>query len=193
MTQLSILIRSLENRQQKLDHLLRSLYIQILALEPNKAAQVEILTDIDNKEVTSGMKANRLLDKARGKYVRFIDDDDHIYSHYVELILQGCASDADCIATSGHYSQDGGVKKLWKLSKDYHDHDAFDGEQIVLFRRANHLTPIKREYAIKARFPDLSKAEDKEYSARVNQYLKTEYKIDKPLYHYDYSSSNKEY
>lgn len=48
----SILIRSLESRKQKLDHLLRSLYVQLLALSPEQCAEVEILFDVDNKEVT---------------------------------------------------------------------------------------------------------------------------------------------
>lgn len=189
MKRLSILIRSLESRQQKLDHLLRSLYVQLLALPPQQTPLVEILTDIDNKEVTSGEKANRLLERATGEYICFIDDDDHVYDNYIKLILQATESRPDCVATQGHYSQNGGAKQLWMLSKDFHDHDS-NG---ILYRRANHLTPVKRQYALSAKFPHISNAEDKAYSQRLNQYLKTETTITEPIYHYDYETFNKQY
>jgi glycosyltransferase involved in cell wall biosynthesis len=188
---LSILICSLEYRQPKLDRLLRELYRQITLLDD--VTSVEVLFDIDNKEVTTGAKRNRLLDKARGKYVAFIDDDDMIYDTYILSHVVATKYDSDCIASCGHYSINGGAKTLWKLSKDYTDHDSYENGVKVLYRRANHLTAIKREHAIKARFPDLSKAEDKEYSSRVNQYLKTETTIKEPIYHYDYETSNKQY
>ena len=189
----SILIRSLESRKQKLDHLLRSLYVQLLALSPERCAEVEILFDVDNKEVTSGEKANRLLDKARGKYIAFIDDDDHVYDNYVRDNLTAMESDADCIASRGHYSTNGGHKTLWKLSKDHNNHDVNENGVTIHYRKANHISAVKREYAIQARFPHISNAEDKAYSERLNQYLKTETTILEPIYHYDYETSNKQY
>lgn len=189
----SILICSLESRKQKLDHLLRSLYVQLLALEPKWCAEVEILFDIDNREVSTGEKRNRLLDKARGKYIAFIDDDDHVYDNYILNQLVAMKYDCDCIASQGHYSVNGGHKTLWKLSKDYADHDAQENGVAILYRRANHLSAVKREYAIQARFPHISNAEDKAYSAALNQYLKTETTILEPIYHYDYETSNKQY
>jgi hypothetical protein len=65
--------------------------------------------------------------------------------------------------------------------------------EIVFFRRANHLSPVKRELALQAMFPDQSNAEDKEYSGRLNPFLKTEVKIDKSIYHYDFKNYDKEY
>jgi hypothetical protein len=42
-------------------------------------------------------------------------------------------------------------------------------------------------------FPDKSNAEDKEYSERLNKHLKTEVIIESPIYHYDFSTHNKQY
>jgi hypothetical protein len=46
----------------------------------------------------------------------------------------------------------------WRLSKDFIDEDRIDSNigEIVFFRRANHLTPVKKELALQAMFPDKS-------------------------------------
>lgn len=190
---LSILICSLEKRNTQLKSLLEEIEIQILLC--NATAIVEVITEVDNKEITTGAKRNNLLNKAQGKYICFIDDDDHISNDYLRLILEAIESDADCIATCGIFSTNGGRPVKWRLSKDFIDIDKFDLEinEIVLFRRANHLSPVKRELALQAMFPDQSNAEDKEYSSRLNPFLKTEVKIDKLIYHYDFKNYDKEY
>ena len=190
---LSILICSLEKRHLQLQSLLEEIEIQILLCEAT--AIVEVITEVDSKQITTGAKRNNLLNKASGKYICFIDDDDHISNDYLRLILEATESDADCIATTGIYTVDNGRKVRWKLSKDYEDEDKFSEEfnQIVYFRRANHLTPVKRLLALQAMFPDKSNAEDREYSSRLNPFLKTEVKIDKSIYHYDFKNYDKEY
>lgn len=193
MTRFSILICSLVSRQSKLDHLLRSLYTQILALPPDQSPMVEVIFEVDNKQITTGAKRNKLLDRASGKYIAFIDDDDRVYPNYISAILEALKDDPDCVATRGHYSENGGHKTEWRLSKSFRDYDGAEFGNKILFRRANHLTPVKREHALKARFPDISNAEDKAYSAALNQYLITEHEITEPIYHYDYETFNKQY
>jgi hypothetical protein len=51
-------------------------------------------------------------------------------------------------------------------------------------RCPNHLNPVKREYALRARFPDLTIGEDRDYSYRLRPFLKTEVMIDEPIYFY---------
>jgi glycosyltransferase involved in cell wall biosynthesis len=190
---LSILICSLEKRHAQLQSLLEEIETQILLCDAT--AIVEVITEVDNKQITTGAKRNNLLNKAQGKYICFIDDDDHIYPNYIKLILEAIESDADCIATTGIYSINGGHPVKWRLSKDFIDEDRMDSNigEIVFFRRANHLTPVKRELALQAMFPDQSNAEDKEYSFRLNPFLKTEVQIKELIYHYDYKSYDKEY
>jgi glycosyltransferase involved in cell wall biosynthesis len=190
---LSILICSLEKRHLQLQSLLEEIQTQILLCDATTI--VEVITEVDNKQITTGAKRNNLLNKASGKYICFIDDDDHISNDYLRLILEAIESDADCIATTGIFSINGGHPVKWRLSKDFIDEDKFDSQinEIVFFRRANHLSPVKRELALQAMFPDQSNAEDKEYSGRLNPFLKTEVKIDKSIYHYDFKNYDKEY
>ena len=190
---LSILICSLEKRKEQLAELLAELNLQITSCDAT--AIVEVITEVDSKQITTGAKRNNLLNKASGKYICFIDDDDHIYPNYIKLILEATESDADCIATTGIYSINGGHPVKWRLSKDFIDEDKFDSQinEIVYFRRANHLTPVKRLLALQAMFPDQSNAEDKEYSSRLNPFLQSEVEIKELIYHYDYKNYDKEY
>jgi len=190
---LSILICSLEKRQEQLAELLAELNLQITSCDASDI--VEVMTEVDSKQITTGAKRNNLLNKASGKYICFIDDDDHIYPNYIKLILEATESDADCIATTGIYSINGGHPVKWRLSKDFIDEDKFDSQinEIVYFRRANHLTPVKRLLALQAMFPDQSNAEDKEYSSRLNPFLQSEVEIKELIYHYDYKNYDKEY
>lgn len=190
---LSILICSLINRHNQLQSLLSEINKQIT--ECNAQDIVEVITEVDNKQITTGAKRNNLLYKSSGKYICFIDDDDHIYENYIKLILEAIESDADCIATQGIYTINNRNKTRWKLSKDNIDVDRYDNEigALVYFRRTNHLSPVKRQFAIAAMFPDISNGEDKEYSSRLNPFLKTEVSIEEFIYHYDFKSYDKEY
>jgi glycosyltransferase involved in cell wall biosynthesis len=181
---LSILIRSLESRRDKLTNLLNHLYLQA-------TDEVEILFEVDNKEITSGAKANKLLSRATGKYVVFIDDDDWVADYYISEMLKACDSDADCFAINGFYSINGGSEIKWRLSKDNQDRDVYENGELIYLRHTNHITAVKREIALVHGFPDISNAEDKWYSERLK--LETEYKIDIPMYWYRYSTHNKEY
>lgn len=188
---LSILIRSIYKREAMLNSLLANIYTQIV--KGSYYFSVEVLVNRDNKEITSGAKANELLLAAEGKYIVFIDDDDDVAENYIELILKAIETDADCIGTCGTYSVDGGRPTRWYLSKDYIDQDDYQGSELVYLRRTNHISPVKRELALMAMFPNKSNAEDKEYSERLIKHLRTEEKILQPLYHYKYSTGNKEY
>ncbi len=186
---LSILIRSIESRRDKLTLLLEHLYKQINDLRA--WVDVEVLYEIDNKQISSGAKANKLLSRANGKYIVFIDDDDWVYDYYVKEMLKACESDCDCFGMTGFYSVDGGRMIKWELSKDNEDRDTYDRGEPLLLRKTNHITGVKRSIAIVNGFPDKSNAEDKGYTQGLK--LETEYKIELPMYWYRYSSTNKEY
>lgn len=188
---LSILIRSLYKREAMLNSLLKNLYNQII--EGNYYCDVEVLVERDNKEMTSGAKANLLLSKAKGHYIVFIDDDDEVSSEYIKLILKATESNPDCVGTRGTYSIDGRGSIEWELSKDFIDSDDYSSGRLTYKRRTNHISPVKRELALMAMFPDKSNAEDKWYSERLIKHLNTEIKINELIYHYKYSSQNKEY
>ena len=63
-----------------------------------------------------------------------------------------------------------------------------DGYKYV--RSIYHKTPVKREIALKAMFPDKSFGEDYEYSMRIKPFLSKEIFINKVLYYYNYKYEN---
>ena len=185
---LSILICSLESRMNLLEVLLSELNRQIF-----NTSKVEILTFVDNKQYTTGHKRNELLKSATGKYIIFIDDDDWVEPYYIEELLKAAESDADCFAINGWITTNGKNKMQWFLSKNNANETKFKNGVPYYNRKTNHITAVKRSIALKAGFPDKSNAEDKFYSDRVAPLCKTEYKIEKPMYRYLFTTTNKEY
>lgn len=203
---LSILIPTIEGRETLLSELVCDLIKQsggIRSILPSENGGCQILTlgfdDVeiiiakDNRQISTGVKRNILLSLAKNHYVVQIDDDDYVYPYYIEEILKALESYPDCIGTRGLYTLDGGHNTEWRLSKDYPNETIIENGMSIYIRTTNHLSPIKRELAVQAGFPDKSNAEDKEFSIRLNPSLKTEVKIDKMMYHYRCSSQNKSY
>lgn len=186
---LSILIPVIPIYEARFNELYNHLLNQV------KGREVEILYTISKPQIEGGISTGQrrqdLLLKSKGKYIVFIDSDDWVYEYYIDEMLQACNSDADCFAINGIMTTDGQHETKWYLSKDYKNHDAREGNKMVYYRHTNHITAVKREIALDAGFPDKSNAEDKHYSDRL--VLKTEYKIEKPMYWYRFSKFNKSY
>lgn len=182
---LSILIATMPSREANLKHLLSILGPQIIG---NVPVDLEMNRDMEimGNPMNIGRKRNEMLKDCRGEYIVFIDDDDEISSNYVSLILDACKSGADCIGISGIITTNGLDKRQWHISKEYgHWHTAPDGTYL---RTPNHISPVKRELALQAGFPEIAFGEDAEYSRRLLPLLKTEVKIEQNIYHYKYVS-----
>lgn len=172
---LSILIATMPTRAAKLASLMAILNTQI-------THEVEIITDA-SMNYNIGTKRNKLLSLASGEYIVFADDDDFLSNNYVSLILDACKLGCDCIGISGTITTNGHNKRQWHISKKYGSWYEFG---MVYYRTPNHISPVKRELALKAGFPEITFGEDAEYSRRLLPFLKTETIITQPLYHYDY-------
>ncbi len=170
---LSILICSVIGRERKLNRLLEELKQQY-----HKA--IEILVEIDNREITTGAKRNILLEKAKGDYIAFIDDDDRISINYVVKILRALKTNPDCCSLNGFLIRPKHVFPFYH-SIDYLKWYNKDG---IYYRSPNHLNAVKRELALQAKFPDKTMGEDVDYSTRLKSLLKTETKIQGTLYYY---------
>lgn len=185
---LSILIPYVKQHEGFLKDLLDDLYLQI----KGRYTEVEVLLDGD-EDAETGTKRNRLLQRAIGKYIVFIDADDEVMPYYVDEILNVVESDCDCISFEGIMTTDGANKIGWELSKDFQNDTVTRGGYPFYIRKTNHISPVKRELALQTMFPDKSNAEDKDYSDRLNPLLKSEYKIGLPMYHYKFISHHKTY
>lgn len=203
---ISILIPSLWSRKEQKTQLLYSLISQLGdtcyhydEVEENYTREFytngvcEVIIDIDNKQVTTGEKRNRLVNSAKGDYVIFIDDDDEVPNYYIEQLLIAASSYADCFAINGKMTTDGAKEIKWRLSKDYENVTIKENGVDVYLRKTNHITAVKREIALLAPFPNKSNAEDKSYSDAINKFLKSEFVISLPMYWYKFSTKNKEY
>lgn len=177
MIKLSILIATMPIRAHKLANLRQVLDRQL-------TPEVEVITDI-SMNYNIGTKRNKLLALASGKYIIFLDDDDLIASDYIEKILKACESDCDCIGISGTITTNGAREMQWHISKDF---QMWFERGNVYYRTPNHISPVKRELALAASFPEISFGEDYEYSMRLLPLLKSEIKIPGNLYHYRYES-----
>jgi len=184
---LSVLIPSLKNRDVLRERLLR-------VLEPQLNKNIELLIDIDEGEVSIGVKRQRMLEKAKGKYICFVDDDDIVAPDYIELITDALKGGPDCVGIHLlHYVNGKAYGKTYHSLK--HDHwwqeaDPDNPGGFLFYRCPNHLNPVKKEHALKAGYPDLRHGEDKVYSEKLYQYLKTERYISEPIYYY-YHRRNK--
>lgn len=202
---ISILIPTIPSRESSLNNLLKILLPQMSTFTSSKDYDnnitilkyhnfdVEIIVYSDNKKITTGEKRNRLLKIAKGKYVIYIDDDDEVPNYYINELKKACDLDSDCFAINGKMTTDGQKEIKWRLSKDYDNVTIKENGVDVYLRKTNHITAVKRELALLAPFPNKSNAEDKGYSDALNPFLKTEYKIELPMYHYKFSTKNKEY
>ncbi|HSY76898.1 MAG TPA: glycosyltransferase [Bacteroidia bacterium] len=181
---LSILICSLQKRLTQFALLCEHLQNQA------QGKPVEILWLGDNKTMSVGEKRNKLLSISKGDYVAFVDDDDWVADDYVDAILRGIEQKKDCICFDAVYSTDEGDK----IPVHYSVNNLLNVDEPgkPRLRVPNHLIPIKREYALATKFLEKNFGEDTDYGLRVRRLLKTEYKIDRPMYYYRFSTQTSE-
>jgi len=180
---LSICICSLHVRAEMRKGLFASLNKQIMARPDYK--QIEICVDSDNGETTIGAKRNRLLDRALGKFVCFVDDDDQLATDYVNRIMDTIIAnpDIDCVGMKGIIVTNGSNPKPFIHSVKY---KKWSEDKEAYYRCPNHLNPIRTEIARKVRFNEVNHGEDADFSTRVKPLLKKEVFIDSAIYYYLY-------
>lgn len=190
MIDLSILVCSVHTRYKTfLPKIQDQLYDQLAALPEADQERVEIIILTDNKQMMLGHKRNVMVEMAQGKYIVFVDDDDRIANDYIAQLLKGTESDADSIVFQAEVSLNGEPPKICYYSKDVkRDYNHKDG----YYRIPNHICCVKRDVSLKSSFPNILYGEDAGYGKVLLPHLKTEHKIDKILYYYDYSSDTTE-
>jgi GT2 family glycosyltransferase len=190
MIDLSILVCSVHTRYKTfLPKIQDQLYDQLAALPEADQERVEIIILTDNKQMMLGHKRNVMVEMAQGKYIVFVDDDDRIATDYIAQLLKGTESDADSIVFQAEVSLNGEPPKICYYSKDVkRDYNHKDG----YYRIPNHICCVKRDVSLKSSFPNILYGEDAGYGKVLLPHLKTEHKIDKILYYYDYSSDTTE-
>jgi len=179
-------ILHLPKRKQSYDALIVELNKQITA--SNAQDIVEIITETDEGNLSVGTKRNKVLDRANGEYVCFIDDDDMVTPIYVSKILNALKTKPDVVELVGFLPHHN-LPFIHNLKCGGHFRK--DGIQ---FRTPNHLNTIKTEIARKIRYVEISHGEDQEYSHRLWQsgLMKTEELINERMYIYQFNPRTSE-
>jgi len=176
---LSVLICTMPERKEKLDVLLRSLRAD-LWVAPDS---YEIL--VDGGPGAVGEKRQRLLERAVGQFVAFVDDDDSVAHDYLERVITAIEENptVDCIALRGVLLTDGEKPERFEHSIKYHDWG--QDETGLHYRTPNHLNPIRRRLALQAGFRSLQTSEDYLFAQSIRPLLRSEAPAgDDPLYYY---------
>lgn len=180
--QLSLLVPSLECRNDFLQRLLDR-------LNPQLRPGVELLLDVDRGQSSIGTKRNRLVAKANGRYVAFIDDDDLVSPDYVTCVLDALSCDPDTVGFRLVRFVDGVRKDVAIHSLRFPAWKTVSVKQRAIhIRTPNHLNPTKVELARSVSYLEIDHGEDSDYSMRVRTLLKSECFVDRELYEYYYRS-----
>jgi GT2 family glycosyltransferase len=181
---LSILICTLEERKYTfLNRLLDILNPQV----KNKNVELVILSDNGEKRI--GSKRNEAIKKSKGEYICFIDDDDLVSEDYVDLILNKIAKEnSDVIVFDAKISFDGINPKLVKYGVEFD----YCEKSESYYRHPNHLMVHKKSNIIEL-FLDVRTGEDDEWAKRRLMSIKSQSRIEKVLYFYDYRTTTKKY
>ncbi len=186
---LTICIATLPIRRARLEHLLDHLWQQILdftnPVGDEHARMIEVVVD-DREGPTVGEKRQALLERARGHFVAFVDDDDWVAPDYVRRVVEaiGFNPQADCASLVGVMTTAGAVPEHFAHSIKNAEWRTDDG---IHLRTPNHLNAVRTSLALKVGFKAVSKAEDFDYSKRLQPLLKQEASTgDAPLYYYFY-------
>lgn len=183
---LSILICTIPARKQLFERLMRK-------LKPQLTPEVEIIPLSDNKKMPIGLKRNLLLEKSKGDYVCFIDDDDLVSDDYVSKVLRAVSGRPDCCSIQGIFTEDGRNPTAFKHSIAFKEWTTgIENGEKVYYRCPNHLNAIRRDLALKTGFnPELNHGEDKDFSDRLFPLLKTEATIEGSIYNYLFISKKR--
>lgn len=176
---LSILIPTMQKRSAMLANLMS-------ILQPQLTDEVEVLTDIG--EGTTGNKRNKLIQKATGKYIVAIDDDDEVSDNYISEILKAAQQDKDCIVFSGWMTTNGENRRDFHLSINHPYTAVTRNNKVEYLRYPNHITPIKRELVKDIGFENRTIGEDYAWATKIHDLgiLKSEVRIHKFIYHYKF-------
>lgn len=187
---LSILIPTVPARRKDfLPKILDNLYEQYDKLSQENQKQVEILVLSDNKTIMLGTKRNIMVDMAQGKYVVFVDDDDRVSDDYISSILEATKEDKDVIVFQSEVNLNNRSIKPCYFSIEYEkNYNTSEG----YYRIPNHICAVKKDIASQVEFPPVIYGEDTNYAKVLINLLKTETKIDKVLYYYDYNDDTTE-
>lgn len=189
---LSVLIPSVRARAPMLRTLLDELNRQASALDLTDRRRVEIVTLVDDGHSAGGdpvgRKRARLLRRALGRWVAFIDDDDGVHPAYLARVLDALASGPDAVGftLARHVPGANAAQHFVHTHRYRFEPPAGSAGRPDHWRPINHLNPVRRELALAAGYNEtMSFGEDSDYALRLAPSLGRVVEISgEPMYAY---------
>lgn len=147
---------------------------------------VEFHVELDNGEAPSGTKRQRLLDRASGTYVAFVDDDDEVTPSYVRDLVERC-HDVDVVTFRLDFYSEERRKESWRLG--LHRDDRRRG-----LMAANHLCAWRADLARRVSWSPIGYADDQAWYGPLHAsgLVRWEAHVPRVLYRYLFSRSTTE-
>lgn len=192
---LSILIPTVFEREYLCNLLLQKLGSKIINLSGVDKFAVNVIREVDNKEMTIGEKREGLYQKSTGLFSWQIDDDDDIADNAIQLILEAIKSnpEVDCITFEEHIDIDGKIEKS-NHSLIYGDWEGEGGKELwdgFHYHRTPFMKDVIRtDIARSVPIPHIRFGEDHQWAQALKPRLKTEVHIPEQLYKYIHSSTD---
>jgi len=182
-TKLSILLITVPERFNLLEKLIKELDKQ------RRGLPVEVLYLGDVRTLNVGAKRNILKNMVNSEYSVWIDDDDWVEPNYIEEIMKGIEQKPDVITFNNQvfmrdYAHHHPMveKVIFKLE---HKKRTQDLPNKIYYYLPCHTHAIKHSIVKRYDFPDITYGgADFKWSEAIQHELKTEYHIDKQLYHH---------
>jgi glycosyltransferase involved in cell wall biosynthesis len=178
---LTIAIPTIESRRNAFHLLYYHIKNQINEFGLRK--EVELVSICDNKEISIGAKRQKLFEKAKGKYIVMIDDDDWVPYSFVQKVLEACKQGNDCVGYMEECNFANFKKKKSLISlrvKEWADNvGMFDYVRTPFFK-----VPIKTDICRQVGCKDMRFGEDHDFAIRIKPLLKTETFIKEYMYIY---------
>jgi len=189
---LSISILSTVGREQYLCAMVSALNSQIAKCKHNVVLNIISDKPVKDGGLSIGAKRNLALQSAVSLYHCFVDEDDQVWKDYVEKQVEGCLSGCDCVSFMGNYFEDNKFIKPFIHSIKY---DEYSEDEKYFYRFPNHLNAIKTEIAKIFLFDEINHSEDTNWATAIHKsgLLKSEYKIDTPIYDYYFRKTKLEF
>lgn len=184
MIKLSVLVPTVPSR---LDHYYPKL-MKCLLEQVKDRQDVEILGFFDNKKRSVGQKRQSLLTIANGEYLVFIDDDDRIAPDYIDQIMTALYANpnADCVVFDCIYTYNGQKHKHCKYGIEFEYWNSPDMREWT--GKPAHTMVYRSAIAKAHKYSDLIEKEDVDWVQRACKDIKTQVRINKVLYYYDFNS-----
>ena len=184
---LSILIPSIPERAYLFNPLYDELNRQVAYMHDTHPTlgKIEILVDNSDSFLRGGMsigqKRDSLVQRATGRYLCFLDDDDAVSGDYLETLVRMAQYKA-CILTFNAFCK---LETYWMVVemslKNEINEEARPG---IIQRRPWHVCPVISTYAKQHKFENVSYGEDWKWFEKVLNHCYAECTTDAILYEY---------